>query len=86
MLEADRLGKLRVSRDGVRRRNALVYEAVLARGARLVETMGCGYPRTLALDSPSSGEVVGAHADVTSARRRRSAASSGRWRSRMASP
>ena len=87
VLEADRLGKLRVSRDGLRRRNALVYEAALAHDARLVVTMGGGYPRDLALDSPSYGEVVGAHADVYIGAAQALARhyERGRWRSRMAS-
>lgn len=63
-LAADRLGKLSLTRDGLRRRDALVFALALRHGARLVVTMGGGYPKELAPSSPSFQEVVAAHADV----------------------
>lgn len=41
VLASDRLGRLELTRDGVRERNRMVYEAVAAAGARLVVTVRC---------------------------------------------
>ena len=45
--EHDRLGKLKITRKGLRRRNELVYRAVQKRGIPLVLTMSGGYPKNL---------------------------------------
>lgn len=42
-LKADRLGRLAISRDGLRRRNQLVFDAVVARELPCVVFMGGGY-------------------------------------------
>jgi acetoin utilization deacetylase AcuC-like enzyme len=39
VLASDRLGRLELTREGVRRRNEMVYEAVARAGARLVVTV-----------------------------------------------
>jgi acetoin utilization deacetylase AcuC-like enzyme len=46
-LEADALGKLNVSREGMRQRNRLVFEAAEALGVPLVVFMGGGYARPI---------------------------------------
>eukprot|EP00457_Paulinella_chromatophora_P004133 gb/GEZN01004143.1/.p1 GENE.gb/GEZN01004143.1/~~gb/GEZN01004143.1/.p1 ORF type:complete len:599 (-),score=70.56 gb/GEZN01004143.1/:218-1792(-) len=60
----DRIGKLKLTRDGLRRRNQLVYSAALDAGVRVVVTMGGGYPKTTEPESTSFQEVIGAHQDV----------------------
>ncbi|KAK7249995.1 protein deacetylase [Aureococcus anophagefferens] len=45
--EHDRLGKLRLTADGLRRRNKLLLDAFLRKGASVVVTMGGGYPKNL---------------------------------------
>ena len=45
--EDDQLGGLRLTRDGLRRRDRMVIEAVRAAGARLVVTLAGGYARRL---------------------------------------
>lgn len=62
--ELDRLGRMRITRQGLRLRNELVFSEALRSGAPLVVTMGGGYPKDM---SPGSGhfrEIVEAHADV----------------------
>lgn len=46
-LEADALGKLNVSREGMRRRNHLVFEAAHSRNIPLVVFMGGGYAKPI---------------------------------------
>ena len=46
-LEADALGKLNVSREGMRQRNHLVFEAAKALGVPLVVFMGGGYAKPI---------------------------------------
>ncbi len=46
-LEADALGKLRVSREGMRKRNQLVFEAAEALNVPLVVFMGGGYAKPI---------------------------------------
>ena len=46
-LEADALGKLNVSREGMRQRNLLVFEAAEALGVPLVVFMGGGYAKPI---------------------------------------
>jgi acetoin utilization deacetylase AcuC-like enzyme len=58
-LAGDRLGRTLLTRAGLRRRDALVFEAAAAAGSRVVATMGGGYPADL---DPASGpfrEVAG---------------------------
>lgn len=62
VLASDRLGRLELTREGARRRNAMVYEAVKAADARLVVTAGGGYP--IDSDADSKRDIIGAHADV----------------------
>lgn len=56
-LEGDRMGRLRVTRDGLRRRNHAVYLAALQRDIPCVVAMGGGYGSDLTA-------TVEAHADV----------------------
>ena len=60
----DRLGKLAVSREGIRRRNRIVYRHLLKRGIKCVTTMGGGYPLDLDENSNSFKELVQLHCDV----------------------
>jgi len=61
ILEHDRLGRMKISAQGVRRRNQLVYDFV-ARDLQLplVITMGGGYPRNKDQWEP----ILDAHANV----------------------
>ena len=59
VLETDRLGRLALTPDGVRRRNEMVYKFAKDANVPLIITMGGGYPK--GGDWPS---VVKAHADV----------------------
>lgn len=61
--EHDRLGKLKISRDGLRRRNELVYKAVKRRNIPMILTMGGGYPKDLDHDSTAFKTLIGAHSD-----------------------
>lgn len=56
-LKEDKLGRWKLSRDGLRRRNEMVYKWVLEMGSRGVVTMGGGYAEPIE-------ESVQAHADV----------------------
>jgi acetoin utilization deacetylase AcuC-like enzyme len=77
--ESDAFGKLCLSSAGLKRRNALVFSHAREAGARVVVTMGGGYPRDLAPDSVAYGNVVQAHMDVY-----RAAASANRQRHPLA--
>ena len=66
ILENDRLGKLALTRDDVRKRNSLIYEASIKHDIPLVVTMGGGYPKDINPESVSFKEVIGAHTDVYS--------------------
>ncbi|CAM9246481.1 unnamed protein product [Phaeothamnion confervicola] len=63
-LHSDRLGRLSLTLEGLRRRNRLVYDWALRHRTRLVITMGGGYPRDMDPASAGFEEVVRAHADV----------------------
>ncbi|CAM9476896.1 unnamed protein product [Scytosiphon promiscuus] len=63
-LEHDRLGRLNLTREGLRLRNRLVYETSLSRGIPTVLTMGGGYPTDLDPRSESFGHIVRSHRDV----------------------
>ena len=60
---ADRIGKLELSSAGLKRRNALMYETAARHGAKLVLTMGGGYPKLLDEASKPFHQVVQAHMD-----------------------
>jgi acetoin utilization deacetylase AcuC-like enzyme len=64
VLGKDRLGKLSLSQEGLAARNNLVYDAVHKAGAKLVVTMGGGYPTDLDPDSHSYKNVIQAHVNV----------------------
>lgn len=64
ILVRDKLGKLRVSREGVQRRNKAVYQLCRDYGARVVVTMGGGYPQSNDPASDAFQATVQAHADV----------------------
>ena len=61
--ESDRIGKLKLSSAGIKKRNALVYAAAARHGARLVVTMGGGYPKDLDEGSVHFHRVVQSHMD-----------------------
>ena len=65
-LASDRLGKLQLSRAGLRARNDLVYNLTLEQpnAPGLVITFGGGYPKDLGPESGAFQEVVEAHSDV----------------------
>eukprot|EP00611_Tribonema_gayanum_P023157 TRINITY_DN4810_c1_g1_i1.p1 TRINITY_DN4810_c1_g1~~TRINITY_DN4810_c1_g1_i1.p1 ORF type:complete len:337 (+),score=138.59 TRINITY_DN4810_c1_g1_i1:278-1288(+) len=63
-LWCDRLGHLKLTREGLSRRNRIVYSAALQRCTRLVVTMGGGYPRDMTAGSEDYHAIVSAHADV----------------------
>eukprot|EP00981_Chlorochromonas_danica_P001500 scaffold326_cov169-Ochromonas_danica.AAC.1 len=62
--EEDKLGKLKVTREGIRRRNHMVFEELAKRGIKTVVTMGGGYPQDLSPSSSAFRQVVSCHADV----------------------
>jgi acetoin utilization deacetylase AcuC-like enzyme len=59
VLEADRLGRMSLSADGVKRRNELVYDFARKLNVPLVICMGGGYPRT-----DDWTPIIHAHANV----------------------
>ena len=61
--EHDRLGKLKISREGLRRRNELVYSDVKRRNIPMVLTMGGGYPKDLDHESTAFQTLINAHSD-----------------------
>lgn len=68
VLEADRLGRMSLSPQGVRRRNALVYQFADDVDRPLVICMGGGYPKGMFNDREVGddgwSEIVDAHANV----------------------
>ena len=60
ILEEDRLGRMNLSADGVRRRNELVYDFVKRLNVPLVICMGGGYPRNADNWTP----IIDAHTNV----------------------
>jgi acetoin utilization deacetylase AcuC-like enzyme len=66
ILEADRLGRMNLTPEGVRRRNELVYQFVHDIQAPLVICMGGGYPKRLSAEDEDDGwpEIIDAHANV----------------------
>jgi len=64
VLESDRLGRMALSRQDIRARNAMVYKAVYDSKAALVVTMGGGYPTDLDPSSASYLDTIDAHVDV----------------------
>lgn len=60
---SDRFGKLQLSSAGLKRRNKVVLDLAAEHQARLVTTMGGGYPKNLATDSEPFYHVVQAHLD-----------------------
>lgn len=62
--EHDRLGKLRVTRRGLQKRNDLVFSAFRRRRVPVCVTMGGGYPRDLDETSVAFRNIIDAHCDV----------------------
>ena len=60
----DKLGKLSLSREGISRRNRMVFDYALKRGVKCVVTMGGGYPKDLDASSQAFQQVIQCHADV----------------------
>ena len=60
----DRLGRLDISREGIRKRNCLVYRIAKRKGVHMVVTMGGGYPKDSNVLSGPFNEIVQCHADV----------------------
>lgn len=60
----DRLGKLKLTRAGISKRNHMVYNAVNRSRAKVVTTMGGGYPKNLDPTSAPFQELIQTHADV----------------------
>jgi len=63
-LHSDRLGKLKMTREGMQMRNQILYELALEYEIPVVITMGGGYPKDLDVSSTAFQEVIGAHQDV----------------------
>jgi len=61
---ADRLGKLKLTNEGVRRRNQLIFDYLHRKNIKCVVTMGGGYPRDLNPTSESFTTLVNCHFDV----------------------
>lgn len=57
ILESDRLGKLRVSREGCKQRDAFVFEQARSHGLPVAVSMGGGY-------SPRIADIVEAHCNT----------------------
>ena len=57
ILASDRLGKLSVSREGCRQRDAFVFEQAIKNGLPIVVSMGGGY-------SPRLADIVEAHCNT----------------------
>ncbi|KAL3916164.1 MAG: hypothetical protein SGILL_005304 [Bacillariaceae sp.] len=66
ILKSDRLGRMDLSPEGVRRRNELVYQFADNLQVPLVVTMGGGYPNKIGADGKGEGwdEIIGTHANV----------------------
>uniref|UniRef100_A0A7S1BH03 Histone deacetylase domain-containing protein n=1 Tax=Corethron hystrix TaxID=216773 RepID=A0A7S1BH03_9STRA len=62
VLGADRLGRMKMTKSGVQRRNEMVFDAVHEAGAGLIVTMGGGYPPQN--DQEKWQEVIETHSDV----------------------
>jgi len=60
----DRLGKLKLSREGLSKRNRMVFNAARRCGSKIVTTMGGGYPRDLNPLSAPFREIIESHMDV----------------------
>ncbi len=60
----DRLGRLKVSRFGLQRRNAYLYSLLARASIPTVVTMGGGYPKNLDPTSEDFQKIVQYHADV----------------------
>ena len=71
--EDDRLGRLKLTHEGLRKRNEMLYQLVADHALTLesgrcglVVTLGGGYPRNLSEESDSFRAIVDAHAEVYS--------------------
>jgi acetoin utilization deacetylase AcuC-like enzyme len=68
VLDADRLGRMSLSAEGVRRRNQLVYQFVHDIAKPLVICMGGGYPKYVSNGDADGedgwNEIIDAHANV----------------------
>jgi acetoin utilization deacetylase AcuC-like enzyme len=62
--EGDKLGKLHVTRQGLRRRNQLLFDLLARKGIKCVVAMGGGYPKDLDPASDAFQSVLQCHADV----------------------
>ncbi|CAM9199061.1 unnamed protein product [Discosporangium mesarthrocarpum] len=60
----DRLGRLKLTREGLRERNRLVYAIALANKTPVVVTMGGGYPMDMDPRSEGFYHIVRSHMDV----------------------
>lgn len=60
----DRLGKLNMSKEGLQKRNQMVFSIAKAHGVGVVVTMGGGYPKDSDPLSQSFKSVVDLHCDV----------------------
>jgi acetoin utilization deacetylase AcuC-like enzyme len=64
IFQNDKLGKLSISREGLRKRNQMVFDVLSQQKIKSVVTMGGGYPADLNPQSPAFQEIVDCHADV----------------------
>lgn len=64
IFEHDKLGKLKISREGIQRRNKLIFDSLLRRKIKCVVTMGGGYPKDLEPTSAAFQSIIQCHADV----------------------
>lgn len=60
----DKLGKLSLTREGISRRNKMLFDYTVRKGVKCVVTMGGGYPKDLDTSSTAFQQVIQCHADV----------------------
>jgi acetoin utilization deacetylase AcuC-like enzyme len=60
----DKLGKMKITRNGIQERNRLVFETLKRHHIQCVVTMGGGYPLNINPQSIEFQEIIQCHADV----------------------
>jgi acetoin utilization deacetylase AcuC-like enzyme len=62
--EDDKLGKLKITRNGIKERNYFLFQLLKEKQIKAVITMGGGYPKNLNSSSQEFMKIVNYHADV----------------------